>query len=66
MEKATRNIIMVRYGGVRKLAKVFGVSEAYVSKSLRGHAGGDRARKIRHVALTQMDGMEMEQVNNDK
>lgn len=51
---------MVRYGGVRKLAKVFGVSEAYVSKSLRGHAGGDRARKIRHVALTQFEGVEME------
>ncbi len=63
MDKTTR-IIMVKYGSVRKLAKVFGLSEAYVSKSLRGHTGGDKARKIRHVALTQFDGVIMQEVNN--
>lgn len=57
---------MVRYGDVRKLAKAFGVSEAYVSKSLRGHAGGDRARKIRHVAKEQYGGVEMQAVTNSK
>lgn len=59
MGKATKRIIMVKYGSVRKLAKAFGVSESCISQALRGHKNGANAKKIRHVALTQFEGVEM-------
>lgn len=66
MEKAIDSIIMVEHGGVRKLAKVFGLSEGFVSKALRGKKGGTNAKKIRHVAKEQYGGVEMQAVTNSK
>lgn len=57
---------MVDYGVVRKLAKAFNISESYVSRALRYDRDGDRAKKIRHVALTQYDGLEMESIKREK
>ena len=56
-------MIVVPYGKMREIAKAFGVDESMVSKSLRNKRNGDLAKKIRHVALTQFDGVEMQQVN---
>lgn len=58
-----KTIIMVAHGNVGKIAQAFNVSKALVSLSLRGHRLGDRAKKIRHVALTEYDGVEMMPVN---
>ncbi len=58
-------IIMVGHGNVGKIAKVFDVTKAMVSMSLRGRRKGDLAKKIRHVALTQFGGVEMKPVKND-
>lgn len=61
MEKK-KTVIMVGYGKVRKIAYVFGCSESMVSKSLHGHKNNELAVKIRHVALTQFGGIEMQPV----
>jgi len=55
-------IIMVGHGKMQKIAQAFGVSEAMVSMSLRAKRKGDLAIKIRHVALTQYGGTEMQAV----
>jgi len=59
-------MIMVEHGNVKKIAKAFNCSLALVSLSLRGHRMGERAKKIRHVALTQYDGVEMVPVEKEK
>ncbi len=58
-------IIMVDHGKVKKIANVFKVTEAMVSMSLRGKRNGDLAKKIRHTALEQFDGVEMKPVKKD-
>ena len=65
-KKMDKTIIMVEYGSLKKIAKVFKVSVPMVSMSLRGHRMGELAKKIRHVALTQYGGVEMEPVNKTK
>lgn len=65
MEK--QNEIKVEHGDGGKIARVFGVTNAMVSKALKGKGYSDLARKIRHVALTQYKGREMvevKQINN--
>lgn len=61
-----KTIIMVEHGGLKKIAKAFNCTSAMVSMSLRGHRTGELAKKIRHVALTQYDGMEMMPVEKEK
>ncbi|GEM_PF-1268130 len=60
-----KTIIMVRHGKVKEIAKVFGISKTAVSLALRGHRKNDLTKKIRHVALTQFDGVEMQQVKKE-
>ena len=59
-------MIMVGHGKMQEIAKVFGISESMVSKSLRGHRKGSLAKKIRYVALTQFGGREMQAVAKEK
>ncbi len=60
-----QTIIMVGHGKVSEIAKVFGCTNGMVSLSLRDRRKGDLAKKIRHVALTQFDGVEMKPVKKD-
>lgn len=57
-----KTIIMVGHGKVKEIAKVFGVSKTAVSLALRDHRKNELTKKIRHVALTQFGGTEMQQV----
>lgn len=61
-----QTIIMVCHGSVKKIAKVFKITEAMVSMSLRGKRNGELAMKIRHVALTQYKGTEMQPVSKNQ
>jgi hypothetical protein len=58
-------MIAVGYGKVRKIAKAFNCSESMVSKSLNGYKDNELSKKIRHVALTQFGGVEMQAVKKD-
>ncbi len=51
--------IWVPYGVGRKIAKIFGCSVIMVSLSLNGAKDTKLAKKIRHVALTQYGGKEI-------
>lgn len=64
MGKTTKTRILVKYGSVRKLAKAFGVSESLVSQALRGQQNGEKAKKIRHVALSQYGGVEFQNIES--
>jgi len=64
--KMEKTIILVHRGNTKKIAAAFGVTKSMVSMSLRGHRMGELAKKIRHVALTQYGGVEMEPVNKTK
>lgn len=66
MEKATKRIMMVEHGGVRKIARAFNLSEPFVSMVLRGKKGGTTAKKILHVAREHYGGVEMQAVTNSK
>lgn len=61
-----KTIIMVPHGKVVEIAKVLGISKAMVSHSLRGQKNNELAKKIRHVALEQYDGVIMKQVGRNK
>lgn len=52
-------MVMVEHGKMQEIAKAFGCTVAMVSYSLKGRRNGEMAKKIRHVALTQYDGVEM-------
>ncbi len=60
-----KTIILVHRGKAKEIVKVFGVTKGMVSSSLRGHRNSELAKKIRHVALTQYGGVELEPVNRD-
>ncbi len=60
-----KSIIRVEYGKVRKIAKVFGCSESMVSESLSGYKNTTLSKKIRHVALTQFGGKELQEVKHE-
>lgn len=53
------NRIVVKHGYQENLAKIFKVSNAFVSNALRGKQYGEKAIKIRHVAMTQFEGKEL-------
>lgn len=58
-------MISVGHGKAKEIAKVFGVSTGMVSMSLKGKRNGALALKIRYVALTQYDGVELTPVEKD-
>jgi len=60
-----KSIIRVEYGKVRKIAKAFGCSESMVSESLNGYKNTMLSIKIRHVALTQFGGKELQEVKQE-
>lgn len=53
-------VIYRKYGVVRKLAKIFDVSEAFVSMSLDFERNSKLAIKIRNVAVKEYDCIEIE------
>ncbi len=59
----TVNIIMVKHGVQDAIAKVMNCTPQYVSLALNGHRTNGKAIKIRHIALTQYKGVEMQPVN---
>lgn len=58
-------MIMVAHGNMGKMANIFKCSIQFVSLALKGRRDSDLAKKIRHVALTQYDGVEMKPVEKD-
>lgn len=61
-----QTIIMVGHGKAQEIAKVFNITKAMVSMSLRGKRKGEKAKKIRHVALNQFGGVEMKPIDKDE
>lgn len=57
MEKAT--LIKAPRGTGIKLARIFGVTTAAVSRALCGVTTSELSKKIRHTALSQYGGKEM-------
>ena len=57
------NWIVVGYGKVKEIAELFDVTEAMVSKALRGKSSTKLADKIRYVALNNYDGQKMQLVH---
>lgn len=51
--------ILVEYGVGRKLTKVFSCTLTMVSLALSGKKNTELAQKIRHTALTQYNGKEI-------
>jgi predicted transcriptional regulator len=60
------NKILIEHGKRKEIAKAFGVSGAAVTLALHGLRTGDLSRKIRHVAKTQYNGVELIPNNNQK
>ncbi|MGE4585835.1 MAG: hypothetical protein AB7D05_00670 [Mangrovibacterium sp.] len=60
-----QNRIVVEYGKVTKIANVFKVTNAMVSKALRGKTNTALAKKIRQVAIKQYDGRKMRFVSSE-
>ena len=54
--------IVVGYGKVKKIAELLGVTEAMVSKALRGKSNTKLADKIRYVAINNYDGQKIQLV----
>ncbi len=63
-EKPTK--IIVPYGSRRKMSKIFKCSEGTISDALSGHYDSELTKKIRHVALTQFEGVEMAPIKKKK
>ncbi len=59
-DKKKLSRIYVPYGAGRKLAKVFGCTLQMVSIALAGKKNTELAKKIRHTALTQYGGKEIQ------
>lgn len=60
------NKILIEHGKRKEIAKAFGVSGAAVTLALHGLRTGELSRKIRHVAKTQYNGVELIPNNNQK
>ncbi len=58
--------IIVPHGSGKKLSKIFKCSEGTVSDALSGHYDSELSKKIRHVALTQFEGVEMAIIKKKK
>ena len=56
------NRIIVGYGKVKQIAELFDVTEAMVSKALRGKSSTKLANKIRYVALNNYGGQKIQLV----
>ena len=56
------NRIIVGYGKVKEIAELFDVTEAMVSKALRGKSSTKLANKIRYVALNNYGGQKIQLV----
>ncbi|MDD4747121.1 MAG: hypothetical protein RBR35_07125 [Salinivirgaceae bacterium] len=64
MEKKL-NLIKIPHGKGRRLARIFGCTPARVSQALNGNLpDNELTKKIRYVALTQYDGVELESVTS--
>lgn len=57
------NWIVVGYGKVKEIAELFDVTEAMVSKALRGKSSTKLADKIRYVAINNYGGQKMQLVH---
>ncbi|HPT05220.1 MAG TPA: hypothetical protein PK500_01020 [Candidatus Egerieousia sp.] len=57
------NRIIVGYGKVKEIAELFDVTEAMVSKALRGKSSTKLADKIRYAAINNYGGQKMQLVS---
>lgn len=64
MKKQSR--IVVEHGKMTEIANLFKVTDAMVSKALRGKTTTKLAEKIRHVAIVQYNGSEVQFVSLNK
>ncbi len=55
----TPNIILVKKGVQAKIALALNCTQPYVSLALKGRRTKGKALKIRHIALTEYDGLEV-------
>lgn len=55
----TPNPILVKKGVQAQIAKVMECTQPYVSLALKGRRNKNKAIRIRHVALSQFDGLEI-------
>lgn len=51
--------ILVKYGVKRKIAKLFCCSERFVGQALQYIANGEKARKIRYMAIKDFNGVKV-------
>lgn len=61
-----QNEIRVPRGQMQHLGRIFGKSQPFIRKVLRGERNSDIARKIRFTALEHFGGVEIQVVNNSK
>lgn len=59
-------MIKVEHGKMQDIAKAFDCSVSMVGHALKGRRNSPLVKKIRHVALTQYDGVEMVPVEKVK
>lgn len=55
----TPNPILVKKGVQTQIAEVMTCSQPYVSLALKGLRHKDKALKIRHIAISQFNGLEI-------
>lgn len=55
----TPNPILVKKGVQTQIAEVMNCSQPYVSLALKGLRDKDKAIKIRHIALSEFNGLEI-------
>ncbi|MCI2082966.1 MAG: ArsR family transcriptional regulator [Bacteroidales bacterium] len=58
--------IVVSYGKTRKIAKFFNVTDAMVSKALRGKSNTKLAKDIRQAAIDDYEGQKIILVSENK
>lgn len=58
------NVIKLKRGQGKELAKAFNCTPARVSQALNGIGAEDLTKKIRHVALKEYGGVELSPVNS--
>jgi predicted transcriptional regulator len=61
-----RNRIVVEYGKMTEIAEFFNVTNAMVSKALRGKSNTMLAKKIRSIAIKKFNGREMTLVSKEQ
>ena len=52
--------ILVKYGVKRKIAELFGCTEAYVGQALKYYKHSEKAKRIRYMAIKDFKGVKVD------